>query len=89
MKSLFLLEERVPRYNEILQSDLIELKKNFMLTERFKEMASSEIFNFKARLEIPSEARVPVVGMYIQSLEVDINLFFFDFFVSNFYFIFK
>jgi len=67
-KSLFLLGEGERRYKEIVESDIRKYREYFVLNKHFKQMALLEIANFKAQLEIISEA--PIVGMYIQTLQL-------------------
>lgn len=68
VKSLFLLGEGERRYREIAESDVTKYRRHFRLNERFRDMASLEIINFKGQLGILPE--VPIIGMYVRTLQV-------------------
>lgn len=74
VKSVFLLGEGERRYKEIAESYAKKYRQHFKLNDHFRKMASSEISNFKTQLEILTD-NVPIIGMYIQTLEV-VTLFY-------------
>ncbi|KAJ6639922.1 ADAM 17-like protease [Pseudolycoriella hygida] len=73
LKSLFLLGEGERRYREIAKSYGGNYRQNLKLSDNFKQMALSEINNYKTQLEISTT--VPVVGICILTLELPLTYY--------------